>query len=215
MSDRRLGKRSKSALYKHDREMSETGLRIAGVDEAGRGPLAGPVVAGVVCLDLSKPIRGIDDSKKLTSAKRDELFEKIVSSGCSYAVGIADAQEVDSVNILQATFSAMRRALEKLEGEYDLLLVDGNLFIQGIPREMQKPVVGGDAQSASIAAASIIAKVTRDRMMEEYHLEYPQYGFDSNKGYGTEYHRGMIEQHGLCPIHRRTFCHAVQMTLPL
>ncbi|MFW5813442.1 MAG: ribonuclease HII [Fibrobacterota bacterium] len=215
MSDRRFRRKTKPALYKHDREISNTGLRVAGVDEAGRGPLAGPVVAAVVCLDLEKPIKGIDDSKKLSRAKREELFEKIVSSGCRYAVGIADAQEVDRINILQATFAAMKRALEKLEGLYDLLLVDGNLFIQGISREVQRTVVGGDALSASVAAASIIAKVTRDRMMEEYHLEYPEYGFDSNKGYGTEFHREMIELHGLCPIHRRTFCHAVQMTLPL
>ncbi|MFP4164414.1 MAG: ribonuclease HII [Chitinispirillaceae bacterium] len=215
MSERSARKKVVSALYKHDRSLGDYTVRIAGVDEAGRGPLAGPVVAGAVCLDLSNPISGIDDSKKLSAAKRDELFQKIVASGCRYAVGIAEPKEVDDVNILQATFCAMRRALEKLEGEYDRLLVDGNLFIRGISRDIQKTVVGGDALSASIAAASIIAKVTRDRLMEEYHLEYPQYGFLSNKGYGTEYHREMIEKHGLCPIHRRSFCHAVQMTLSL
>ncbi len=217
MTESRPRSRSSTSLYRHDRALAKEGHRIAGVDEAGRGPLAGPVVAAAVCLDLSKFIKGVNDSKKLSEDKREELYEIIVASGCPYGVGVADVKEVDKLNILGATFCAMRRALEKLEGKFDLLLVDGNLFITGVERGLQRPIVGGDGISASIAAASILAKVTRDRMMREYHEIYPQYDFCRNKGYGTEHHRNMIEQHGLCPIHRRTFCHndSVQLSLAL
>jgi ribonuclease HII len=181
-------------------------MRIAGIDEAGRGPLAGPVVAAVVILDLNRPIDGVNDSKKLTAAKRDKLFDLITDNAKAYGVGIADQGEIDEINILQATFSAMRRALEGIGGQYDLLLVDGNQYIAGVPRERQKTIVGGDALSASVAAASIIAKVTRDRMMDGYHERYPQYDFAKHKGYGTKRHVEQIERYGLCPIHRKSFC---------
>jgi ribonuclease HII len=194
-------------LYRHDAAMTQGGsLRLAGVDEAGRGPLAGPVVAAVVVLNLDTPIDGINDSKKLTPARRDALYEKIVSGADGYGVGVSTPEEIDGVNILQATFLAMRRALERLEGRCDLLLVDGNQYIAGLPRQFQRPITGGDAQSASIAAASIVAKVTRDRMMEEYHELYPLYDFAKHKGYGTALHQTMIREHGLCAIHRRSFC---------
>jgi len=199
-------------LYQYDIDLSarigrDGPVRIAGVDEAGRGPLAGPVVAAVVILDLyNNPIEGVNDSKKLTAAKRGKLFDLIINTAKAYGVGVADQKEIDEINILQATFLAMRRALEGAEGRYDLLLVDGNQYIAGIPRERQKTVVGGDALSASIAAASIVAKVTRDRMMDGFHERYPQYGFAEHKGYGTKRHIERIERHGLCEIHRRSFC---------
>jgi ribonuclease HII len=199
-------------LYQYDIDLSarigrDGPVRIAGVDEAGRGPLAGPVVAAVVILDLyNSPIDGVNDSKKLTAAKRDRLFDLIVSNAEAYGVGVADHKEIDEVNILQATFLAMRRALESVDGRYDLLLVDGNQYIAGVPRERQKTITGGDALSASVAAASIIAKVTRDRMMEGCHERYPQYDFAKHKGYGTKLHIERIKQYGLCEIHRKSFC---------
>jgi len=193
-------------LYRHDIAVArESSASVAGVDEAGRGPLAGPVAAAAVILDLDNPIDGVNDSKKLTAARRGELYDKIISSGCAYGVGISTPREIDDMNILQATFLAMRRALEALGG-YGLLLVDGNQYIAGIPRGVQRTIVGGDAKSASIAAASIIAKVTRDRIMEDCHNEYPQYNFAKHKGYGTKHHREMIAKHGLSPIHRTSFC---------
>ncbi|MCL2219642.1 MAG: ribonuclease HII [Chitinispirillia bacterium] len=195
-----------SDLYRHDIEIARQGaVRIAGVDEAGRGPLAGPVVAAAVVLRLDEPIGGVNDSKKLTAGRRDALYDKITAGAAAYGIGVSEAEEIDEINILQATFQAMRRALEQL-GEYGLLLVDGNQCIPGIPRESQRAIVSGDAKSASIAAASILAKVTRDRMMEEYHARYPQYAFAKHKGYGTKLHREMIIKNGLCRIHRKSFC---------
>ncbi|MDR2693341.1 MAG: ribonuclease HII [Chitinispirillales bacterium] len=201
-----------SELYRYDmEEAARWGRRakIAGIDEAGRGPLAGPVVAAAVILDLNCPIDGVNDSKKLTAAKRDRLFELITGTAKAYGVGVADQREIDGVNILQATFLAMRRALEGVGGQYDLLLVDGNRHIAGISRERQRTIVGGDALSASIAAASIIAKVTRDRMMDGYHERYPRYDFAKHKGYGTKRHIEMIKMHGLCEIHRKSFCERI------
>jgi ribonuclease HII len=199
-----------TALYDYDiaiaREEGEEPIIIAGVDEAGRGPLAGPVAAAAIILDLDSPIEGVNDSKKLSAARRDTLYDKIVSSGCPYGIGTASAEEIDSVNIQQATFLAMRRALEALDEYYDLLLVDGNRHITGLPRETQRVIIGGDAKSASVAAASILAKVTRDRIMDEYDKEYPQYDFAKHKGYGTKHHQAMIKKHGLSDIHRRSFC---------
>jgi len=193
-------------LYQHDITVSNGGaIRIAGVDEAGRGPLAGPVVAAAVILNVNEPIDGVNDSKKLTAARRDALYDKIIAAA-RHGIGVSTPEEIDEINILQATFQAMRRAAENLEGQYDLLLVDGNQYIAGLPRQCQKTVVSGDAKSASIAAASILAKVTRDRMMEGYHAQYPRYDFAKHKGYGTKLHREMIARHGLCPIHRKTFC---------
>lgn len=194
-------------LYGYDVSASGGGaLIIAGADEAGRGPLAGPVAAAAVILNPDDPIDGVNDSKKLTAARRDALYGKIITGAKAYGVGIASPEEIDDINILQATFLAMRRALSEMGERYDLLLVDGNQYIPQIPRESQRTVVGGDAKSASIAAASILAKVTRDRLMEEYDAQYPQYGFGKHKGYGTKYHQEMISKHGLCAIHRKTFC---------
>ena len=193
-------------LYEYDVTVSSGNFRIAGVDEAGRGPLAGPVAAAAVILDLNSPIDGINDSKKLNAKRRDELYDKITASGCVYGVGIVSPQEIDEINILQATFRAMRLALEKLEGLYDTVLVDGNQLIAGIDKNLQRTVVKGDGISANIAAASIIAKVTRDRIMEELHEQYPMYDFNGNKGYGTARHRAAIAEYGLSPVHRRSFC---------
>jgi len=197
-------------LYRYDiaiaRENDEEPLIAAGVDEAGRGPLAGPVAAAAVILDLDNPIEGINDSKKLSAARREALYDKIVSSGCAYGVGLSTPREIDEINIQQATFLAMRRALEALDEYYDLLLVDGNRYIAGLPRGVQRVIVGGDAKSASIAAASILAKVTRDRIMEEYGEKYPQYDFAKHKGYGTKHHQAMLRKYGLSDIHRRSFC---------
>lgn len=206
-------------LYQYDIDLAaRVGFcpaRLSGVDEAGRGPLAGPVVAAAVILNLrDSPIDGVNDSKKLTAAKRDSLFDSITARAEAYGVGVADREEIDEVNIMQATFLAMRRALAGVDGRYDLLLVDGNQYIAGVPRERQKTIVGGDALSASIAAASIIAKVTRDRMMAGYHELYPQYDFAKHKGYGTKHHIEMIKRHGLCEIHRRSFCKKILAAQP-
>lgn len=187
-----------------------------GIDEAGRGPLAGPVVAGAVCLDLSRPIKGLNDSKKISETKREELYDEIVEKALCWAVGTASHEEVDQHNILRATFLAMQRAIEGISREWSMALVDGNQTIPGLSG-MQLTVVGGDAKSASIAAASVLAKVTRDRMMQEYALKFPQYEFASHKGYGTARHRELLLEFGPCAIHRRSFClkEAVQTELDL
>lgn len=209
-------------LYLHDFEISrDNNITLIGIDEAGRGPLAGPVVAAAVILDLRSPIDDVDDSKKISEKKRDKIFDKIISSAKCYGVGISTPQEIDDINILQATFLAMRRAVMSLTeksqianlDDNHILLIDGNQYIPDLPRENQKTIVGGDATSASIAAASIIAKVTRDRMMLEYHEKFPQYNFAKHKGYGTKLHRDMIIQHGVSEIHRKTFCRSFQTSL--
>ncbi|MDR3012177.1 MAG: ribonuclease HII [Chitinispirillales bacterium] len=193
-------------LYQHDMILAAQGaVRIAGVDEAGRGPLAGPVVAAAVVLNLSEPIDGINDSKKISEKRREALYEQIIQKAQKYATGISSPKEIDEINILQATFLAMKRAIEAINGFYDFLLIDGNQYVAGLSKDNQRSLTGGDAKSASIAAASIVAKVTRDRMMGEYHNQYPQYDFGKHKGYGTKKHREMITQHGLCEIHRKTF----------
>ncbi len=191
--------------------------RIVGLDEAGRGPLAGPVVAAAVMLNLGRPIRGLDDSKKLNEATRENLYDKIAERAEAWAVAWCEPEEIDSINILQASLQAMEKALGEITSEWTLALVDGNQYMSRVPMEKQLAVVRGDGQSASIAAASIIAKVTRDRMMAEYHEVYPQYGFDRHKGYATAYHRECIDRYGLCEIHRRSFCRtgAAQTVLPL
>lgn len=176
---------------------------ICGVDEAGRGPLAGPVYAAAVILPKGYVIDGVNDSKKLTEKKRDILFDVIKKEAVAYSIGIADEKEIDEINILQATFLAMRRAVEGLSVKADIALIDGN----------KKPgleiaewdIVKGDAKSASIAAASIIAKVSRDRYMLEMAEKYPEYHFEKHKGYGTKLHYEMIEKYGISPIHRKTF----------
>ena len=176
---------------------------ICGVDEAGRGPLAGPVCAAAVILPRDLEIPGLTDSKKLTDKKRRELFPIIKEQAIAYGIGFASEQEIDEINILQATFLAMQRAIDQLEGKADMALIDGNRQKDfGLPAVT---VVKGDSLSASIAAASVLAKVTRDDLMLEMAKEYPQYGFEIHKGYGTKAHYDAIHAHGTCPIHRRSF----------
>lgn len=186
-------------------------VRIAGVDEAGRGPLAGPVVSAAVILPdgpedlaaMAAYAHEINDSKKLTPRKREWLFDRIHEDAAGIGVGIVEAAEIDRVNILQASLRAMALAVSNLAPRPDYLLIDGNF---PIPVDLpQEPIVKGDARSASIAAASIVAKVTRDRLMEAYHERYPRYGFSGHKGYPTRAHIEAIAAHGPSPIHRRTF----------
>ena len=180
------------------------GLRlICGVDEAGRGPLAGPVCAAAVILPEHLQIPGLNDSKKLTDKKRRELFPVIQEQAIAYGIGLASEQEIDEINILQATFLAMRRALDQLTVRPEIALIDGNRETDfGLP---VKTVVKGDSLSANIAAASILAKVTRDNIMVELAQQYPEYGFEIHKGYGTKAHYEALRTYGPCPIHRKTF----------
>lgn len=177
---------------------------ICGVDEAGRGPLAGPVYAAAVILSPDTVIEGLNDSKKLTEKKREALFPVIQEKALAYGIGFATEQEIDEINILNATFLAMRRAVEQLQITPQLLLIDGNQKPEtGICEEVT--VVKGDAKSMSIAAASVLAKVSRDRFMLELAKEYPQYAFEQHKGYGTKLHYERIAQYGIAPIHRKSF----------
>ena len=176
---------------------------ICGVDEAGRGPLAGPVCAAAVILPAGLVIEGLDDSKKLSDKRRRELFPIIKESAIAYGIAFASESEIDDINILQATFLAMERALQQLTVKPQIALIEGNRLKDfGLPAEA---VVHGDSRSASIAAASVLAKVTRDDYMLEMAAEYPQYGFDVHKGYGTKVHCEAILKYGPCPIHRKTF----------
>ena len=176
---------------------------ICGVDEAGRGPLAGPVCAAAVILPDHLELPGLNDSKKLSDKKRRELFPLIKEQAIAYGIGLASEKEIDEINILQATYLAMERAIAQLEGKADLALIDGNRAKDfGLP---VKTVVKGDSLSASIAAASILAKVTRDDMMEAYAEEYPGYGFEIHKGYGTKAHYAALTEKGPSTIHRMTF----------
>ncbi|MDH5624579.1 MAG: ribonuclease HII [Nitrospira sp.] len=177
--------------------------RIAGIDEAGRGPLAGPVVAAAVILPVHVRLAGVDDSKQLSEAERERLYPAILAKSVSVGIGLADACEIDALNILEATRLAMRRAIENLAPPPDYLLIDAvTLPAVRIPL---RPIIKGDALSLSIAAASIIAKVTRDHLMAAYHETFPQYNFLSHKGYGTAEHLRMLTRFGPCAIHRRTF----------
>lgn len=176
---------------------------ICGVDEAGRGPLAGPVFAAAVILPEGHIIEGVNDSKKLSEKKRDLLFDKIIDECVCYSIGTASEREIDEINILQATFLAMKRAFDGLEIKPDLALVDGNQ-IPPVNADVLT-IVKGDGKSASIAAASIIAKVSRDRYMIELAKQYPQYEFERHKGYGTKLHYEKIAEHGICEAHRKTF----------
>lgn len=176
---------------------------VCGIDEAGRGPLAGPVYAAAVILPEGHIIEGVNDSKKLSEKKRDELFDKVIDECLAYSVGIATEKEIDEINILQATFLAMRRAVDGLNIKPDIALVDGNKT-PGLAIE-QRAIIKGDGKSANIAAASIIAKVSRDRYMLEMAEKYPQYQFEKHKGYGTKLHYEMLEKYGISPIHRLTF----------
>ncbi len=179
-------------------------INIAGIDEAGRGPLCGPVVAAAVILPKDKKIEGVNDSKKLTEKKREMLYDDIMNEAVAVGVGISEVDVIEKVNILNATKIAMKKAIENLKVKPDYCLIDGNQMIDiSIDAET---VVSGDAKSESIAAASIIAKVTRDRMLIDYDKLYPEYGFAKHKGYGTKAHIEAIKKYGLTPIHRPSFC---------
>jgi ribonuclease HII len=177
---------------------------VAGVDEVGRGCLAGPVVAAACILDFSKPLpKGLNDSKQLTKLQREEIAAKLKQRCVAYALGQVEADEIDVINILQASIKAMHIAVESLRPAADYLLIDAVRIRQSpLP---QMPIIGGDGLSASIAAASVLAKTYRDELMRQYHEQFPQYGFADNVGYGTRAHWAGLESHGPCPLHRRTF----------
>ena len=177
---------------------------LCGIDEAGRGPLAGPVFAAAVILPDGLVIEGLNDSKKISEKKREALFDVICREAVSYAVASASVEEIEQYNILQANYMAMRRAVAALSVKPDLILVDGNGLPPGLPVPA-RTLVKGDALSASVAAASILAKVSRDRLMMELDVQYPQYLFAKHKGYGTALHYEMLREHGLSPVHRRSF----------
>ena len=190
--------------YEYEARAAAKGFTaVCGVDEAGRGPLAGPVCAAAVILPQGLVIEGLNDSKKLSEKKREMLYDKVVENALAWSVAFASEAEIDEINILQATFLAMKRAVEGLSVKADYALIDGNRMPPlGIDGET---VIKGDSLSMSIAAASIIAKVTRDRLMLEIDEEYPQYLFSQHKGYGTALHYEMLEKHGISPVHRRSF----------
>ena len=218
MSESAIKKKS-AELYMFDYLITQDiHKNVVGVDEVGRGPLAGPVVSAAVCLDLNEVIDGINDSKKVSPFDRERLYEIITSKAIAWAVASCSPAEIDKINILQASLLSMKRALDQINDKWEYVLVDGNQMISGIDKSMQRTIVGGDAKSASIAAASIVAKVTRDRLMLEYHDKFPVYEFHLNKGYATEHHRNSIGEHGLSEIHRKTFCETFleyQLKLPL
>lgn len=193
-----------SELWKFEHQCYDEGFEIVcGVDEAGRGPLAGPVCAAAVILPRDLEIEGLNDSKKLSDKRRRALFEQITAQAVSYGIAFSTEQEIDEINILQATFLAMRRAMERLTVRPSIALIDGNRETDfGLP---VRTIVKGDSLSANIAAASILAKVTRDDFMMQQTELYPQYGFDVHKGYGTRAHYDALRKYGPCPIHRRTF----------
>jgi ribonuclease HII len=189
-----------------DKLLWDQDVQFIGLDEAGRGPLAGPVTAGAVILPKGCSIPGLNDSKKLTAAQREELYVRISETAVMWSVQSVSMEEIEKINILAATFQAMKLCLKELPSPSGLgCLVDGKLPIPGLKRE-QVALVKGDGRSLSIAAASIMAKVTRDRLMDQYHEQYPAYGFKKNKGYGTAMHIKAIKTHGLSPIHRPSFC---------
>ncbi len=191
-------------MSEYENEARSKGIAlIAGMDEAGRGPLAGPVVAAAVILDPEKPVYGVDDSKKLSPKKRAALKAEIEEKAISVGVGIVDVETIDSINILEATKLAMKKAVAALDPQPELLLIDA-VKLKDLPIAQQS-IIKGDALSVSIAAASIIAKETRDEMLKAYDELYPEYGFDSHKGYGTKQHMDAIRTHGPLPIHRKTF----------
>lgn len=192
-------------LKEKENELREKGFKfICGIDEAGRGPLAGPVVVASVIMPADSMIEGVNDSKKISEKKREELYEKIIKEAISYGVAIIRQDEIDEVNILNATKKGLTISLQELTQKPDLILVDALNHIDtlGIPYDS---IIKGDAKCYSIAAASIIAKVTRDRIMREWDKIYPEYGFEKHKGYGTASHIKAIREFGLCPIHRKTF----------
>lgn len=192
-------------LKEIETKLYEEGIQtICGIDEAGRGPLAGPVVVAAVIMPKDSMIEGVNDSKKVSEKKREALYEQITKEAISYAVGIIDQKEIDEINILNATKKGLTEAIRQLEVKPERILVDAltNIDTCNIP---YTSIIKGDAKSYSIAAASIIAKVTRDRIMREWDEIYPQYGFEKHKGYGTKMHMDAIRKYGLCPLHRLSF----------
>ncbi len=191
-------------LWEIEDALAEKGIKVVcGVDEAGRGPLAGPVCAAAVILPSHLELPGLNDSKKLTDKKRRELYPIIKEQAIAYGIGFASEEEIDEINILQATFLAMQRAIDQLEGKAEFALIDGNREKDfGLP---VMTVVKGDSRSASIAAASVLAKVARDDVMLAMAEEYPEYGFEIHKGYGTKAHYAALREHGASKIHRKTF----------
>ena len=193
----------KDFLYYENLYSDNNTKLVCGIDEAGRGPLAGPVCAAAVVMPYGTIIDGVNDSKKLTEKKRELLFDTIKEKSLSYGIAFSDEKEIDEVNILNATFLAMKRAVKSLKIQPDLILVDGNRLPDfDIPA---KAIIKGDSLSHSIACASILAKVTRDRLMKELSKKYPEYGFEKHKGYGTKAHYEAIKANGVCEIHRKTF----------
>lgn len=191
--------------YSFDEQfITNSGVILCGTDEAGRGPLAGPVVAAACIMKPGYVLEGLDDSKKLTEKKREKLYDIIINDATiSYGIAMSTPEEIDSINILEASLQAMRRAIAKLDPQPNFILVDGNIN-RGFPYEA-KAIIGGDAISQSIAAASILAKVTRDRMCADFERDYPQYGFAKHKGYPTIAHKLAVYKYGPCPIHRKSF----------
>lgn len=193
-----------SDFWRFEEEVRAQGfVNICGVDEAGRGPLAGPVYAAAVILPFGEDIDGLNDSKKLSEKKREVLFDVILEKAVGYGIACAQVDEIEEINILNASFLAMKRAIEKIAPLPDFALIDGNM-VRNIPIPARS-VVKGDSLSASVAAASILAKVSRDRLLKEYDEKYPQYGFSKHKGYPTKAHYEAIEKFGPCPIHRLSF----------
>ncbi len=192
-------------LKEFENNLHSTGLKyIAGIDEAGRGPLAGPVVVGIAIMKPDSFIEGVNDSKKLSEKKREQLYEQIISEAIDWAVGIVDQKEIDEINILNATKKALHMAISNLKVKPDRILVDAleHIDTYGIP---YTSIIKGDAKIYSISVASIIAKVTRDRIMQKYDEIYPEYGFSGHKGYGTAKHIQAIKEYGPCSLHRKTF----------
>lgn len=202
-----------SLLYEEEKQRE--GYRvIAGIDEAGRGPLAGPVSAAAVILPEAFTHELLNDSKKLTEKRREEVYDDLTGeAGVIWAVSFAEVEEIDEINILKATHAAMARSVARLSVEPDFCLIDG-LSVPGFPF-VSEGIVKGDGKSFSIAAASIIAKVSRDRLMLEYAERYPEYGFERHKGYGTRQHLEALREYGPCPIHRKSFAPVAQLSLPL
>ena len=193
-------------LKEIDKEFFDMGKKyVAGIDEAGRGPLAGPVVVACVILPKDSMIEGINDSKKISEKKREKLYDIILEEAISYGIGIIYQDEIDEINILQATKKGLNEAIKSMKTKPEVILVDAleGIDTMGIP---YKSIIKGDAKSYSIGAASIVAKVTRDRIMREWNQVYPEYGFAGHKGYGTAKHIEAIKKYGLTPIHRKTFC---------
>ncbi len=190
-------------MKKYEKEYGHLGY-LCGIDEVGRGPLAGPVYAAAVILPADNDLLYINDSKKLSEKKREELYDKIMDTAIAVGIGCNSPERIDEINILQATYEAMTMAVNNLPVKPDALLIDA-VHIPQLEEYKQVSIIKGDAKSISIAAASIIAKVTRDRLMQEYAKQYPEYGFDSNKGYGSAEHIAALKKYGPCPIHRRSF----------